>query len=150
MVGAVTKATVGFAVDRAAATVSEEQGLPPPSRSTSQQDSAGAKRKALAGLLSNFVAFLKADGPMESPSARGRQVGGSGCGSDAAVPRGTAVGRIPPVLVCGERCERLRPTGLWIRERDTPLFGWSLRRTTAVAYHHYHHWVCGAYYLAFC
>lgn len=73
-----TKATVGFAVDRAAATVSEEQGLPPPSRSTSQQESAGAKRKALVGLLSNFVAFLKADGPIEPPSAGGRQVGETG------------------------------------------------------------------------
>ncbi|CAM9217030.1 unnamed protein product, partial [Scytosiphon promiscuus] len=66
MVGAVTKATVGFAVDRAAATVSEEQGLSPPAgqqtRSREQQLSVGAKRKALVGLVSSFVSFLKADG----------------------------------------------------------------------------------------
>eukprot|EP00752_Nemacystus_decipiens_P006677 g6004.t1 len=88
VVGAVTKATVGFAVDRAAATVSEEQGLPPPSRSTSQQESAGAKRKALVGLLSNFVAFLKADGPMEPrPSAGGPQAAQRRA-AEAAKPKG--------------------------------------------------------------
>ncbi|CAN0314788.1 unnamed protein product, partial [Ectocarpus fasciculatus] len=86
VVGAMTKATVGFAVDRAAATVSEEQGLPPRTRPASQQESAGTKRSALVGLLGNFVAFLKADDvpspPGHSPTstAEGRQVcrGGGG------------------------------------------------------------------------
>lgn len=77
MVGAVTKATVGFAVDRAAATVSEEQGLPPPSgHPASQRMAAGAKRKAAAGLLSNLVTFLKApDDPMATLTLRDQQVG---------------------------------------------------------------------------
>lgn len=60
VVGAVTKAAVGVAVGRAAATVSEERGLPPPAGRVSRE-AAGAKRKALVGVLSSFVAFLRSD-----------------------------------------------------------------------------------------
>ncbi|CAN0384019.1 unnamed protein product, partial [Laminaria digitata] len=60
VVGAVTKAAVGVAVGRAAATVSEEQGLPPPAGGVSRE-AAGAKRKALVGVLSSFLAFLRSD-----------------------------------------------------------------------------------------
>lgn len=95
-----TKATVGFAVDRAAATVSEEQGLPPRTPPASQQESAGAKRKALAGLLGNFVAFLKADDDDASPvgnpltlTAEGRQVCRGG-GDIRTEPLGSAVATI--------------------------------------------------------
>ncbi|CAN0020636.1 unnamed protein product [Ectocarpus sp. 4 AP-2014] len=92
VVGAVTKATVGFAVDRAAATVSEEQGLPPRTRPASQQESTGAKREALVGLLGNFVAFLKADGDASPPgnpptlTAEGRQVCRGGVCSKSCMP----------------------------------------------------------------
>lgn len=103
VVGAVTKATVGFAVGRAAATVSEEQGLPPPTR----PEVVFTKRKAVVGLLSNFVAFLRSDGPMEQPSVGARQVRDGVCGSDAAGPW-HSVGQRDPLVRRGRRCERLR------------------------------------------
>ncbi|CAB1110173.1 unnamed protein product [Ectocarpus sp. CCAP 1310/34] len=98
VVGAVTKATVGFAVDRAAATVSEEQGLPPRTRAASQQEWAGAKRKALVGLLGNFVAFLKTDDDASPPgnpptlTAEGRQEGDRFGGGNSADPHQSSGG----------------------------------------------------------
>lgn len=65
VVGAVTKAAVGVAVGRAAATVTEEQGTSPRlTRETNaaQQRGKGAKKKAFIGLLKNLITFLKSDG----------------------------------------------------------------------------------------
>lgn len=69
VVGAMTKAAVGVAVDRAAATISEERGLPPPKRRAMSSpggrgDAPGSKRKAFASFLSNLVTFLRADDEM--------------------------------------------------------------------------------------
>lgn len=62
VVGAVTKAAVGVAVGRAAATVSEKQGLPPPTRTIFESAEApGAKRRAFASLLSSLLTFLRSD-----------------------------------------------------------------------------------------
>lgn len=65
-----TKAAVGVAVNRAAATVSEEQGLPLAKQRVAstaaggRADAPGSKRKAFASLLSNLVMFLRAEDGM--------------------------------------------------------------------------------------
>ena len=70
VVGAVTKAAVGVAVGRAAATVSEEQGLAPPAGEVSREG--GAKRKALVGILSSFLAFLRSNATAPSSDTQVR------------------------------------------------------------------------------
>lgn len=63
-----TKAAVGVAVDRAAATVLEERGLPPQRRRArsyakqeKRREAPGHKRKAFASLLGSLVTFLGAE-----------------------------------------------------------------------------------------
>eukprot|EP00904_Undaria_pinnatifida_P003442 jgi/Undpi1/13099/HiC_scaffold_8.g02761.m1 len=75
VVGAVTKAAVGVAVGRAAATVSEEQGLAPPAGEVSREG--GAKRKALVGILSSFLAFLRSNATAPSSDTQAWDLGES-------------------------------------------------------------------------
>lgn len=86
-----TKAAVGVAVGRAAATVSEERGLPPPKRPPfpgGEATTPGAKRKAFASLLSSLLTFLRADD--DDLTAQQRKVR---TGLDIFGKRGDGVGR---------------------------------------------------------